>query len=203
MSWRAISPIIAAFALTSVGAFGQSPVRWDTSCVQRGCVLQTEVLRGDSGDPPDTTDFREYISIDVAFERATEKPAYFAFHVHPDADHDQGVFIGFTKAAKNGDSSKVNLDSDGTSKLEISDCDDKSCIARVPLGLVKKGKDSRNLNLLDKFLKADQLLVLYTKGGKQYRTMVALSPFRAEYQRVLTTEFGSAGAVKKSADNPD
>jgi hypothetical protein len=186
-----------------MGAFGQvkSPgdessgalVKWETSCVQRGCVLQTEVLRGESGDPPDTSDFREYISIDVAFERATQKPAYFAFHVHPGADHDQGVFIGFTKAGKNGDSSKVNLDSDGTSKLEIADCDDKSCIARVPLGLVKKGKDSGNLNLLDKFLKADDLLLLYTKGGKQYRTMLVLSSFRTEYLRVLTTEFGSSG----------
>jgi len=156
--------------------------------VQQGCLLQTDVLRGDSGDPPDQTDFHEYIGMDIAFERATRKPAYFAFRVDPNAQREQGISIAFTKGK--------NIDSDGTSRLEVADCDEKSCFARVPLGLVKKGKDSRNLNLLDKFLKADHLVLLYTRGGKQYRTTVPLSSFQTECQRVLT-ELGGAGAGKK------
>jgi hypothetical protein len=203
MSRRIISLAILAVSLSCTAALGQessanessdAAVKWETNCAPRGCLLQTEVLRAESGDPPDSSDFHEYIGIDVAFDRQTRKPAYFVFHVNPDADRGQGVWIGF---AKTGNKGSANVDSDGTSKLDLSDCDDKSCAARVPLGLVKKSKDSRNLNLIDKFLKADQLMVLYTKGGKQYRTMVSLSSFHEEYQRVVTAEFGAASPVKK------
>jgi hypothetical protein len=163
-------------------------VKWETTCAARGCLLQADILRGDSGDPPDKSDFHEYIGIEVAFDRNTQKPAYFAFHVDANASREQGVLMAFTKPAKGSDTSKAALDSDGTSKLEVSDCDDKSCVVRVPLGLVKKSKDSRNLNLLDKFMKADRLILEYTRGGRQYRTMVALSSFQKEYERVLAIE---------------
>jgi len=197
MSRYTISLAILAAALSSTAALGQEAVKWETNCAPQGCLLQTEVLRGESGDPPDASDFHEYVGVDVALERQTRKPAYFTFHVNPEADRDQGVSIAFTKTGSKADAAKVNLDSDGTSKLDVSDCDDKTCAVRVPLGLVKKTKDSRNLNLLEKFLKADDLLVLYTKGGKQYRTMIPLSSFQTEYQRVLTAEFGVANPGKK------
>ena len=181
---------LVLLAVGSTVAFGQvssgASAKWETTCVPQGCLLQTDILRGDSGDPPDETDFHEYIGIDIAFERATRKPAYFAFRVDPNAQREQGISIAFGKGK--------NVDSDGTSKLDVADCDEKSCFARVPLGLVKKG---RNLNLLDKFLKADHIVVEYTRGGKQYRTMVLLSSFQAEYQRVLSELGGGAGAGKK------
>ena len=58
-------------------------VKWDTQCSPKGCLLMTDVLRGDSGNPPNPKDFREYIGIYVAVDRDTQKPAYFAFHVDP------------------------------------------------------------------------------------------------------------------------
>ena len=178
----------AILALSAAAAGQESSVKWETNCAPQGCLLQTEVLRGESGDPPDSSDFHEYIGIDVALDRQTKKPAYFVFHVNPDADRGQGISIAFAKAGNKSDAPKV--DSDAASKLDISDCDDKSCAARVPQGVVKKGKDSHGLNLIDQFLKADQLMVLYQKGGKQYRTWVPLSSFHQEYQRLLTAEFG-------------
>ena len=172
---------MAALGQSQAPGGAEPVVKWETACAARGCLMQTEVLRGDSGDPPDRTDFHEYVGIDVAFERSTRKPAYFAFHVDPKAQRDEGISIAFTKAAKS--------DSGGTAKLDISDCDEKFCAARVPLGLVKKG---RNLNLLDKFLKSDHVVLLYMRGGKQYRTMVPLSSFQMDYQRVMA-EFGAVG----------
>ncbi len=44
------------------------------------------------------------------------------------------------------------------------------------------------MNLLDKFNQSSSLLVLYMKEGKPYRTMVLLSSFKKEYQRVLASE---------------
>jgi hypothetical protein len=181
MAMRLLLLAMAMSAAAYAQADGES-VKWETTCSARGCLLQTEVLRGDSGDPPDPSDFHEYVSIDVAFDRGTRKPAYFAFHVDPNTEQKQGISIGFTKAGKDG------VDSDGTSRLDVSDCDDKSCVARVPLGAVKNSEHSRGLNLLDKFLKGDRLLVSYTRGGKEYRTVVPLASFQQEYPRI-TAQF--------------
>src|SRR5690348_9821536 len=68
-------------------------VKWDTDCMAGGCILETDILRGDpdSDNPPDPKDVREYISIYVAVGRETRKPAYFAFHVDPRAQQNDGV----------------------------------------------------------------------------------------------------------------
>lgn len=172
----------------SASEWSDSLVKWDTQCSPKGCLLMTDVLRGDSGDPPDPKDFRQYIGIYVAIDRTTRKPEYFAFHVDPNSQPDQGVFIAFTRTTKDGDKWTMNLDSDGASRLPFSSCGKDSCVARVLCGLVEKAKESHKMNLLDKFLTSDAVLVLYLRGGKAYRTMVVLSSFKKEYQRVLTSE---------------
>lgn len=159
--------------------------------------MQTDVLRGESGDPPDPKDFREYVGVDVALYRKSQKPGYFAFLVDPRTQQDQGIFIAFTKTTKDGDSWKINLDADGATRLAITNCNDKACTARVPLGLVEEGKDSHKMDLLEKFLNSDHLLVLYMKGGKAYRTMVLLSSFKKEYQRAMTSELAASSGDKQ------
>jgi invasion protein IalB len=168
-----------------------SLVKWDSTCSARGCLIQTDVLRGISGDPtpPDSKDSREYVSINVAMERSTRKPAYITFMVDPRAQQDQGIFVAFTNTEKVGDAWKVEIDKDGANRLPACECTSNACIARVPFGLVSEGQDRRAINLLDKFTESNALLVLYMKNGKPYRTMVLLSSFKKEYQRVLTSEF--------------
>lgn len=188
-----------AFSQTkgSIDDLADALVHWKTSCSKRGCLLQTDVLRGESGDPPDRADFREYVGIDVALERATQRPAYFAFYVDPRAQSDQGIFVAFTKTTNAGDSWKTDVDSDAAFRLPLSHCDEKSCAARVPLGVVSGTEDGRSLDLLAKFLSADHMLLLYVKGGKAYRTMVLLASFKKEYERVLATDLKASGAEVK------
>jgi hypothetical protein len=172
----------------STNDWSDALVKWDTQCSPKGCLLMTDVLRGDSGNPPDPKDSREYIGIYVAINRNTQKPAYFAFHVDPGSQQDQGVFVAFTKTTKDGDKWKTGIDADGASRLAFSSCGEDSCVARIPAGIVEEGKESRRMDLLDKFLSSDAVLFLYMKGGKPYRTMVVLSSFKKEYQRVLASE---------------
>jgi hypothetical protein len=157
-------------------------VKWDTQCSPKGCLLMTDVLRGDSGNPPNPKDPHEYIGIYVAVDRGTQKPAYFAFHIDPTSQQDQGVFIAFTKTTKDGDKWKMGMDADGASRLSFSSCGEESCVARVPGGIVEEAKESHRINLLNKFLNSDAVLFLYMKDGKAYRTMVVLSSFKKEYQ---------------------
>jgi hypothetical protein len=58
-------------------------VNWKTDCAPRGCLMQTELLRGDSGSPANPKDFREYVGVNVALARKTRQPEYIAFYVDP------------------------------------------------------------------------------------------------------------------------
>jgi hypothetical protein len=164
-------------------------VNWKTVCVEKECRMRTDVLRGVSGDPehpPDPSDTREYVGIDVALLRNTQKPDYFAFFVDPRARRDQGVFIEFSRTTREGEHWKANLDPGGPWRLAITDCDDKACTARVELGLVKGNEENQTADLLEKFLNSNHLLVLYVRDGKAYRTMMVLSPFKREYEKAKT-----------------
>jgi hypothetical protein len=151
--------------------------------------MQADILRGISDDPvpPDPNDFREYVSINVGMERATRQPAYITFLVDPRAQSDQGIFVALTKTTETGKSWTWKIDQGEAVRLPICECNSNACIARIPQGVIQNGTGS--INLLEEFLKSDSLLVLYVRDGMTYRTAVLLSPFKREYQRVLTTEF--------------
>lgn len=168
--------------------WGDALVKWDTTCFEKGCLMQTDVLRGDSGDPPDPKDFREYIGIEVALYRKSQKPGYISFLVDPRAQRDQGIFITFTHTSQENGHWKLDLDPEGPSRLAFTDCNDEACTARVPFGLVEDGLESHKMDLLERFLHSDHLLVLYVKDGKAYRTMIMLSSFKKEYERIMATE---------------
>ncbi len=158
--------------------------------------MQTDVLRGVSDDPPNPKDFREYVSLNVALDRSLSRPAYFSFLVDPRAQRDQGIFITFGKTTRENEKRKLELDPEGPSRLAIGDCDKNACTARIPLGLVAAGKDAHKMDLLDRFLSSDQLLVLYMRDGHAYRTMVDLASFQKEYARVMAEEMKRADPQK-------
>ena len=142
----------------------------------------TDVLRGYSGDPkpPNPKNRHEYIGNDVALERATRKPLFVTFHIDPKSQQNHGILLVFTK--------NMDVDLDSASKLPISTCDAEYCDATIPNGIVDGDNNSHRIDLLERFLSSDSVLVLYAKNGKEYRTMVLLSSFQAEYQRLLGTE---------------
>ena len=180
---------------SSASDWGDALVKWGTTCSARGCILQTDVLRGVSGDPapPDPRDPREYIGLNVALDRKTSKPAYFSFLVDPRVQRDQGVFITFAKTVGVNGRRKLQLDPKGPIRIPIFECFEDYCAARVPLGITEEGKDSYKIDLLQSFLNSDHLLVLYVKGGKPYRTGLILSSFKKEYARLMVREMKTSG----------
>lgn len=172
------------------------PVRWRTDCAPRGCLMHADVLRGDSGSPANPKDFREYIGVDVALVRKTRQPAYIAFQVDPRATSDRAIFIAFIKTMRSGNAWKAALDEDGTMEIPIARCDKWSCQARIPGGgfEVEPSSTGKRINLLNKFLTSDAVMVLYTKGKMAYRTMILLSSFQKEYQHVMAVDLAPAQA---------
>jgi invasion protein IalB len=164
--------------------------KWDIQCGDKGCMMFTDVLIGDS-DHPANPKHPEYITIAVAINRSDRKPAYFAFHVPANADHSKGVIITFAKTMKEGVNWKMVVDENAMSQLDFNSCDQESCVARVHSEILSSD-GSPNIDLLERFLNSDHVLFLYTKKGKSYRTMKALFPFQRAYQHLMETELKQA-----------
>lgn len=97
---------------------------------------------------------------------------------------------------RSGNTWKAALDEDGTMEIPIARCDKWSCQARIPGGgfEVKPSSTGKRINLLEKFLTSDAVMVLYMKGKRAYRTMIMLSSFQKEYQHVMAVDLAPAQA---------
>lgn len=184
LTFLALTAGTLAFAQNGVQAF-----RWDTQCQEKGCMLFLDVLHGAAGETtsPDPKDSRQYISLMVAVDRSTSKPAYLAFHFPPDADPKQGFFVAFASDAQSNGHRAVEPDKASLMNLGFDSCDSDSCVARLREGKVDDGKGGL-IDLLQVFNKNDHLWLMYTRKGKPIRTMIPLDPYRAAYQHMLRTE---------------
>jgi hypothetical protein len=183
-----------SFAQNNLGHSGLDDlqVNWKTDCAPRGCLMQTEVLRGDSGSPANPKDFREYVGVNVALARKTRQPEYIAFYVDPRATQGQGIFLAFAKATRDGSSWKMALDDQGAIKVPFTSCGRLGCMARIPAGVEVEPSTKKRVDLLNKFLNSDAVLVLYARGKKPYRTMIPLSSFQKDYQHVMAADLAPA-----------
>jgi hypothetical protein len=160
-------------------------VSWKVDCAPQRCLMHTEVLRGDSGSPANPRDSREYVSVNVALSRETRQPEYIAFNVDPRATQWQGIFIAFVHATSDGNSEKMVLDGEGAMNIPFATCGKLGCMARIPAGLEIQPSTGKRVNLLEKFLTSDAVMVLFTKDNGAYRTMILLSSFQKEYKHVM------------------
>ncbi len=141
--------ILVALAVFSGSVFAQSnadhsgfndvQVNWKTDCAPRGCLMLTQVLRGDAGGAADPKDAREYVGLNVALARKTRQPEYIAFYVDPRATQGQGIFVAFAKARRDGVSWKMALDDDGAIRVPFTSCGKLGCMARIPAGTTNAG----------------------------------------------------------------
>lgn len=175
--------------------------KWDIQCMPEGCLMFKDVLRGDPDHPSDPAN-PEYITIAFAIERNTRQPKFFAFHVPPNADPSQGVFITFgrtvvdtTRAGCSPTAAKqlprcfrTQLNPRGATRLPFARCSKESCVARVPGGRVEKGPGRQQMDLLENFLSQSLVLFLYVRDGEPFRAMESLSPFQKAYKQLMAKE---------------
>lgn len=119
---------------------------------------------------------------------------YEGTHVDPRAIPGQGIFVAFAKARKDGASWKMALDDDGAIRAPFTSCGKLGCMARIPAGLEVEPSTKKRVDLLNKFLNSDAVLVLYVRGKKPYRTMIPLSSFQKDYQHVMAVDLAPAQA---------
>ena len=84
------------------------------------------------------------------------------------------------------------LDDQGAIRVPFTSCGKLGCMARIAAGLEVEPSTRNGVDLLNKFLNSDAVLVLYTRGKKPYRTMILLSSFQKEYQHVMAVDLAPA-----------
>lgn len=176
-----LSPQDAAATIHRMPADREDYIRWQTECDATKCTLSADVLRGASGDPPDRTDHDQYITLSINLPRKSAKPDAVLLHLPPWAQKDQGLFLAFVPKPAADPSIPPELDADGATSLAFTTCDDESCLAQAPGGLI--AANGRNIDVFDRLLHSDHLIVLFTSDGAPYRTSIALDSFHQAWER--------------------
>lgn len=171
---------------------------WYTECTEVTCVLSKRILRSDPDHPADL-DHPEYISVVVSIARQSGKIDALSFHVPPDADPRQGLFVEFSKTTvdptQEGCSTPAEkkpiqcfhreLDPEGPLRLPLGSCSKEECMASVVGGRVEKGSDRlHSVDLMEKLLKQSHILILYVRQGEPLRATNALLPFQEAYRKL-------------------
>jgi len=157
--------------------------KWDTKCTEKGCLMFTDVLRGDPQHPANPQ-HPEYLTIAVGVDRATKRPSYFGFYVPPTADPKQGLSIKFPRVLAGAEGQEA--DKDLPLHLEFESCDHESCMATVSGGTPE---DDKLVNdLFYRFSTRADVLFLYVANGETLRTTKALSRFQRDYKQLVETQ---------------
>lgn len=152
----------------------------------KGCIGSVDILRGESGDPPNPNDVSQYVSVAVGVDRKDTRASMINFEVDPNADKAAGVLLSFAHTLPDGKSWKVVMDEGGPVHLQFTRCDQTECIASIGGGNPDQESVSRCSDLVQRMQAEDHLFVTYVRGGNTYRTAVSLRLFKEAYQELLT-----------------
>jgi hypothetical protein len=194
---RWLSRAFFAFAALSLlpvhSVRAQSPIEdllkaqqtWHIKCMPKGCIASVDILRGESGDPPDPSDTNQYVSVAVAVNRSDRRPSLLMFEVDPNADQQAGIDLLFAHTVPDGKSWKVVVDPNGPMHLPFRHCSKTTCDFSIGGGTPDEATMKSCADLVARMQTEDHLFLTYTRGGHSYRTAVSLTLFKEAYARLL------------------
>ena len=119
-----LTPQTAANAIRTMSPDREEYPHWLTDCDMHQCTLSADILRGASGDPPDSTDHDQYITLSIRLPIDSKKADLIALDLPPWALKDQGVYLAFVTQSPKDPATPPVLDQDGAVPLAIASCDD-------------------------------------------------------------------------------
>lgn len=143
MEPRWLSPAIFAIAtlllISGHRVRAQSPIEdllrtqqaWHIKCMPKGCIASVDILRGESGDPPDPNDTNQYVSVAVAVNRDDHRPSLVILQVDPNADQRAGIDLLFAHTVPDGRSWKIVVDPKGPMHVPFRFCSKTACISSI------------------------------------------------------------------------
>ena len=191
---RAFFAFAAIFLLPGHSVRAQSPIEdllkteqaWHIKCMPKGCIASVDILRGESGDPPDPNDTNQYVSVAVAVDRSDRRPSLVMFEVDPNADQQTGIDLFFAHTVPDGKSWKVVVDPNGPMHFPFRHCSKTTCIFLIGGGTPDEATMKSCADLVARMRTEDHLFLSYTRGGHSYSTAISLALFKEAYASLLT-----------------
>lgn len=148
-------------------------------------MASVDILRGDSGDPPDPKDVDQYISLAVGVDYQQHRPSVFIVQLDSHANQDDGIQLHFARTVPDGKGWKLALDEDPPIHLELRGCGVKACFAVIGGGSPSEAVLQQCSDLVSRMQSEDHMFVIYKRSGHEYRTAVSLGLFKEAYQNLL------------------
>ena len=171
---------------------------WHIDCSPKGCIASVNILRGESGEPPDPHDATQYISVAVGVNHGEQRPNVVMFQVDPKADKQAGIDLFFAHTVPDGKSWKIVNDPGGPLHLPIKRCNETECDAFIGGGTPDEATLKSCADLVTKMQSQDHLFLSYVRTGHTYSTAVSLTLFKEAYQHALA----QASAPAESSTKP-
>lgn len=177
---------------------------WHIKCMTKGCIASVDILRGESGDPPNPNDPNQYVSVAVAVNRGDQRPSLVMFEVDPNADQQAGIDLFFARTVPDGKTWKVVPDSNGPMHLPLRHCGKSACMFFIGGGTPDEARMKSCADLVARMQSEDHLFLSYTRGGHSYRTAISLALFKEAYANLLRQASTAKGSPSpdKTADAP-
>jgi len=174
-----------AFAQTPEEDLLRSQQTWQFNCIEKGCLASVDILRGESGDPPDPNDPTQYVSVSIGVNYSDHKPSIVMFEVDPKADKDRGLNLVFAHSVSDGKGWKLLVDP-APIHLTFRVCNETDCRAVVGSAKPDEAAIKSCADMIAKMRSGDHLFLTYRKNGHAYRTAVSLTLFKEAYGKLLT-----------------
>lgn len=209
---RAFFAIATLLLISGHSVKAQSPIEdllraqqaWHIKCMPKGCIASVDILRGESGDPPDPNDPNQYVSVAVAVNRGDHRPSLVMFQVDPNADQRAGIDLLFAHTVPDGRSWKIVVDPKGPMHVPFRFCGKTACIFSIGGGTPDEATMKSCADLVARMQSENHLFLSYTRGGHSYRTAVNLALFKEAYANLLrqASMAKDSPSPDKSADAP-
>ncbi|MSO97307.1 MAG: hypothetical protein EXR11_03680 [Rhodospirillaceae bacterium] len=175
------------------GPFAATVGNWDVKCVDVGCLLSKDFVIADPDHPIQDQANPEFATIAVTISRDGNRVGWVSFQVPPDARQDAGLFVRFATSVRDPSVPvgwRMELDS-VLYKFMFDECDSDSCTARIERGIFPATDSSPELNLVEKFLNSNFVLLLFQREGEAFRAMEPLFPFKRAYKKLMEAELAT------------
>jgi invasion protein IalB len=186
-------PFVLLSGFLAAGSRAQSPIEdllrsqqpWQIKCIEKGCIASVDILRGESGQPPDPKDATQYVSVAVAADYSDDKPQMIMFEVDPKADKEAGIDLLFAGTTADDKRFKTTIDPSGPVHLTFRSCNETECVAVLGSAKPDDAALKQCADMIARMQSEDHLFLAYRRNDHVYSTAISLSLFKEAYGKLL------------------
>lgn len=152
---------------------------WDIEKVDKGSLMYLDVPY-----QRDNADSTEYLTLTVAKDTASLRPAFISVIIPNNIVQSNGIFIAFASNVTSNGQRSMKLEKGTMVRINFESCNDETCTARIINGYASSD-DGTQQDIFKNFLHYDHVLFLFVyKNGSHKSVAVPLFSFKEQYKNL-------------------